>query len=60
MIRRIATDPDTVVYRISGAFFFGGGRSTVATMLDRNADQRRNFVLGLFRRAVPRFDRSQC
>ena len=39
-----ATDPDTVVYRISGAFFFGAA-STVATVLDRIADQRKNFVL---------------
>jgi SulP family sulfate permease len=39
-----ATDPDTVVYRISGAFFFGSA-STVASVLDRIADQRRNFVL---------------
>ena len=39
-----ATDPDTVVYRISGTFFFGSA-STVATVLDRVADQRKNFVL---------------
>jgi len=39
-----ATDPDTVVYRINGAFFFGSA-STVATVLDRIADQRKNFVL---------------
>jgi SulP family sulfate permease len=39
-----ATDPDTAVYRISGAFFFGSA-STVATVLDRIADQRKNFVL---------------
>jgi SulP family sulfate permease len=39
-----ATDPDTVIYRISGAFFFGSA-STVATVLDRIADQRKNFVL---------------
>ncbi len=35
---------DTVVYRISGAFFFGAA-ATVGTVLDRIADQRRNFVL---------------
>ncbi len=39
-----ATDPDTIVYRISGAFFFGSA-STVATVLDRIADTRRNFIL---------------
>ncbi|WP_274626350.1 SulP family inorganic anion transporter [Arvimicrobium flavum] len=39
-----ATDPNTVVYRISGAFFFGAA-SAVATVLDRIADQRRNFVI---------------
>jgi SulP family sulfate permease len=37
-------DPDTVVYRISGAFFFGAA-ATVGAVLDRIADQRRNFVL---------------
>jgi SulP family sulfate permease len=39
-----ASDPDTVVYHISGAFFFGAA-ATVGTVLDRIADQRRNFVL---------------
>jgi SulP family sulfate permease len=39
-----ASDPDTVVYRISGAFFFGAA-ATVGTVLDRIADKRRNFVL---------------
>ena len=39
-----ASDPDTVVYRISGAFFFGAA-STVAAVLDRIADQRKNFIL---------------
>jgi SulP family sulfate permease len=33
-----------VIYRISGAFVFGSA-STVATVLDRIADQRKNFVL---------------
>ncbi len=37
-------DPDTVVYRISGAFFFGAA-ATVAVVLDRIADQRKNFIL---------------
>ncbi|MCR6499613.1 SulP family inorganic anion transporter [Shinella sp. CPCC 101442] len=39
-----ADDPDTVVYRISGVFFFGAAAS-VGSVLDRIADQRRNFVL---------------
>jgi SulP family sulfate permease len=39
-----ASDPDTVVYRISGAFFFGSA-STVAAVLHSMADQRKNFVL---------------
>ena len=37
-------DPDTVVYRITGAFFFGAA-ATVGSVLDRIADQRRNLVL---------------
>ena len=40
----IADDPDTVIYRISGVFFFGAAAS-VGAVLDRIADQRRNFVL---------------
>ncbi|TPK82397.1 SulP family inorganic anion transporter [Mesorhizobium sp. B2-4-13] len=48
-----ASDADTVVYRISGAFFFGAA-STVGSVLDRIADQRRNFVLDCS--AVPLFD----
>jgi SulP family sulfate permease len=39
-----ATDPDFVVYRISGAFFFGAA-STVGAVLDRIADQRKTFIL---------------
>ncbi|MER9025160.1 SulP family inorganic anion transporter [Mesorhizobium sp. M0815] len=48
-----ASDADTVVYRISGGFFFGAA-STVGTVLDRIADQRRNFILDCS--AVPFFD----
>jgi SulP family sulfate permease len=48
-----ATDAETVVYRISGAFFFGAA-STVGTVLDRIADQRKNFILDCS--AVPFFD----
>lgn len=39
-----ADDPDFVVYRISGAFFFGSA-STVGSVLDRIADQSKTFVL---------------
>jgi SulP family sulfate permease len=49
----LATDPNTVVYRISGAFFFGAA-STVGAVLDRIADQRHNFVLDCS--AVPFLD----
>lgn len=48
-----STDPDTVVYRISGAFFFGAA-SAVASVLDGIADQRKNFVLDCS--AVPFLD----
>jgi SulP family sulfate permease len=48
-----ASDADTIVYRISGAFFFGAA-STVGTVLDRIADQRKNFILDCS--AVPLFD----
>ena len=51
-------DEDTVVYRMSGAFFFGAA-STVGSVLDRLADQRKNFILDCA--AVPflDFDRGQ-
>ena len=49
----VGADPDTVVYRISGAFFFGAA-ATVAAVLDRIADQRTNFVLDCS--AVPFLD----
>ncbi|WP_319520175.1 SulP family inorganic anion transporter [uncultured Martelella sp.] len=42
----VNTDPDTIVYRISGAFFFGAA-STVGSVLDRIADSAKNFVLDL-------------
>ncbi len=42
----VNTDPDTIVYRISGAFFFGAA-STVGSILDRIADRSKNFVLDL-------------
>jgi SulP family sulfate permease len=40
----LASDPDVVVYRITGAFFFGAA-STVGAVLDRIADQRKSFVI---------------
>ena len=40
----LAADPDTVVYRISGAFFFGAA-SSVGAVLDRISGRHRNFVL---------------
>jgi sulfate permease, SulP family len=39
-----ATDSETVVYKISGAFFFGAAAS-VGAILERIADQSKNFVL---------------
>lgn len=49
----LAADPDVVVYRISGAFFFGAA-STVGTVLDRIADRHKTFVLDCS--AVPFLD----
>ena len=46
-------DPDTVVYRISGAFFFGAA-ATVGTVLDRIADRHSRFILDCSQ--VPHFD----
>ena len=40
----LATDSKVVVYRVSGAFFFGAA-STVGAVLDRIADQRKAFVI---------------
>lgn len=48
-----AGDAGTVIYRISGAFFFGAA-STVGAVLDRIADQRKNFILDCSR--VPLLD----
>lgn len=41
---KLASDPDVVVYRISGAFFFGVA-STVGAVLERIADQHKGLVL---------------
>jgi sulfate permease, SulP family len=46
-------DRDTVVFRISGAFFFGAA-ATVAAALDRIAERPRNYVLDFA--AVPMID----
>jgi SulP family sulfate permease len=48
-----ASDPDTVVYRISGAFFFGAAAS-IGSVLDRIADTHRRLILDLA--AVPFID----
>lgn len=49
----LAADPDVLVYRITGAFFFGAA-STVATVLDSIADTRKAFVVDFA--AVPFLD----
>lgn len=48
-----ATDPDLMVYRISGAFFFGAA-STIGSVLDRIADRPKTFILDFS--AVPFLD----
>jgi sulfate permease, SulP family len=50
---RLAADPDVLVYRISGAFFFGAA-STVGAVLDSIADTRKAFVVDFA--AVPFLD----
>ncbi|HLT76526.1 MAG TPA: SulP family inorganic anion transporter [Ferrovibrio sp.] len=40
----LSTDPDLLIYRISGAFFFGAA-STVGAVLDRIADRPKTFIL---------------
>src|SRR6476661_5925782 len=49
----LAADPDVLVYRITGAFFFGAA-STVGTVLDGIADGRKSFVVDFS--AVPFLD----
>ena len=49
----LATDPDVVVYRISGAFFFGTAAS-VAAALDRIGKHPKAYVIDFF--AVPVLD----
>ena len=50
---RLAADPDVLVYRITGAFFFGAA-STVGAVLDSIADNRKAFVVDFS--AVPFLD----
>jgi SulP family sulfate permease len=50
---RLAADPDVLVYRITGAFFFGAA-SMVGTVLDSIADTRKAFVVDFA--AVPFLD----
>lgn len=49
----LQTDPDVVVYRITGAFFFGAA-STVGSVLDSIADRNKAFVVDFA--AVPFLD----
>jgi sulfate permease, SulP family len=49
----LAADPDVLVYRISGAFFFGAA-SSVGAVLDGIADRRKAFVVDFA--AVPFLD----
>jgi SulP family sulfate permease len=51
----LASDPDVVVYRISGAFFFGAA-STVGAVLERIADRHKALVLDFS--SVPFLDSS--
>jgi len=50
---RRAADPDIVIYRISGAFFFGAAAS-IGTVLDRIADTHRALIIDFA--AVPFLD----
>ncbi|MFC3677613.1 SulP family inorganic anion transporter [Ferrovibrio xuzhouensis] len=49
----LASDPDIVIYRISGAFFFGAA-SSIGAVLDRIADRPKTFILDFA--AVPFLD----
>jgi len=51
----LAADPTRVVFRLSGAFFFGTA-STVASVLDRIAERPKTFILDFA--AVPFLDSS--
>ena len=49
----LATDPDVIIYRISGAFFFGAA-ATVAAALDRIGEHPKAYVIDFS--AVPLID----
>ena len=51
----MATDPDVMVYRISGAFFFGAA-ATVGAVLDQLAEHPKAYVLDVSE--VPMLDRT--
>jgi SulP family sulfate permease len=50
---KLAVDPDVLVYRITGAFFFGAA-SAIGSVLDGIADRRKAFVVDFA--AVPFLD----
>jgi sulfate permease, SulP family len=52
----LAADPDVLVYRITGAFFFGAA-STVGAVLDSIADTRKAFVVDFSEVPFSRFHR---
>ena len=54
----LATDPDVLVYRITGAFFFGAA-STVGTVLDSIADRPQGLCGRFLGGAVPGFHRGE-
>ena len=54
----LAVDRDVLVYRITGAFFFGAA-SAIGSVLDGIADKRKGFVVDFAGGAVPGFDRGQ-
>ena len=55
----LAADPDVLVYRITGAFFFGAA-STVGAVLDSIADSPQGVRGGFRGGAVSGFHRGQC
>ena len=59
MTRRIAANPDVVIYRITGAFFFGAAAS-IASVLDRIQDTHKALIVDFS--AVPFLDSTgrQC
>ncbi|MGW9232337.1 SulP family inorganic anion transporter [Pseudorhizobium sp. NPDC055634] len=51
--KAVASDPDIMIYRISGAFFFGAAAS-IGAVLDRISDRHRALIIDL--EAVPFID----